>query len=117
MRIEYNARNLATGEAPLKAWYEAIETAQSVERLEEIRIAVFGKKGELAAAFAQMKSAPDDQKGLIAKELNLHKAQLTELLTQRKSTLQLLELEAAMKAEAIDVSLYSQRSQRGALHP
>ena len=39
MRIEYNARNLATGEAPLKAWYEAIETAQSVERLEEIRIA------------------------------------------------------------------------------
>ncbi len=101
----------------MKAWYEAIETAQSVERLEEIRIAVFGKKGELAAAFAQMKSAPDDQKGLIAKELNLHKSQLTTLLGERKTLLQLQELEAAMKAEAIDVSLYSQRSERGALHP
>ncbi len=101
----------------MKTWYEAIESAQSVERIEEIRIAVFGKKGELAEAFAAMKNAPDDQKALIAKELNEHKNALSVLLNDRKALLQLQELEAAMKAEAIDVTLYAPTSQRGALHP
>ena len=36
----------------LKQWYEAIDAAKSVEHLEEIRIAIFGKKGELAVQFA-----------------------------------------------------------------
>jgi phenylalanyl-tRNA synthetase alpha chain len=101
----------------LKEWYDAIKQAQSVDKLEEIRISVFGKKGVLADEFARMKSAPDDQKALIAKELNTHKNVLTNEFTARKITLQTLELQAHMKAEAIDVSMYSTKSQAGALHP
>ncbi|MBN2894968.1 MAG: phenylalanine--tRNA ligase subunit alpha [Campylobacterales bacterium] len=101
----------------MKTWYEAIESAQNVERIEEIRIAIFGKKGELAEAFAAMKNAPDDQKASIAKELNEHKNALGVLLSERKAVLQLQELEAAMKAEAIDVTLYGPTPLRGALHP
>jgi phenylalanyl-tRNA synthetase alpha chain len=101
----------------LKEWYDAIKTAESVEKIEEIRIAVFGKKGVLAAEFAKMKTAPNEEKAQIAKELNIYKSDLTSLLSERKMTLQTQELEAAMKAEAIDVSLFSQHSSRGALHP
>ena len=101
----------------MKEWYDAIKEAQSVEKLEEIRISVFGKKGVLAAEFAKMKSAANDEKAQLAKELNTHKAKLTEELTQRKMVLQTLELEAKMKAEAIDVSLYEAKSQTGGLHP
>ncbi len=101
----------------MQTWYDAINAAESVERLEEIRIAVFGKKGELAAQFAKMKSAPNDEKAAIAKALNEDKSALTALLSERKTLLQMQELEAAMKAEAIDVTLYSQRSMAGALHP
>jgi len=101
----------------LKEWYDAIKTAESVEKLEEIRIAVFGKKGVLGAEFAKMKTAPNEEKAKIAKELNIFKSDLTSLLNERKMTLQTQELEAAMKAEAIDVSLFSQYSSRGALHP
>ncbi len=101
----------------MKEWYDAIKQAQSVDKLEEIRISVFGKKGVLADEFARMKSAPDDQKALIAKELNTHKNVLTNEFTARKITLQTLELQAHMKAEAIDVSMYSTKSQAGALHP
>lgn len=101
----------------LKEWYDAIKEAQSVERIEEIRISVFGKKGVLAAEFAKMKSAPDEEKSKIAQELNTHKSALMNELQQRKSILQTLELEAHMKAEAIDVSMYSSKPESGALHP
>ena len=101
----------------MKKWYDAIKEAQSVEALEEIRISVFGKKGVLAEEFAKMKTAPNEEKGKIAKELNIHKSGLMNELTARKITLQTLELQAAMKAEAIDVSMFSANSDAGALHP
>ncbi len=101
----------------MKEWYDAIKTAQSVEKLEEIRISIFGKKGVLAAEFAKMKSAPNEEKAGIAKELNIYKSDLMSLLSERKMNLQTQELERAMKAEAIDVSLFSQQSSCGALHP
>ena len=101
----------------MKQWYEAIDAAKSVEHLEEIRIAIFGKKGELAVQFAQMKSASNEEKALIAKELNEHKVALNACLSERKTLLQTQELEAALKAESLDVSLYSQRSMSGGLHP
>ncbi|MEA3373651.1 MAG: phenylalanine--tRNA ligase subunit alpha [Campylobacterota bacterium] len=101
----------------MKEWYDAIDGADSVEKLEEIRIALFGKKGVLAAEFAKMKSAPNEEKAGIAKELNIHKGKLTAQLTERKTILQTQELERAMKEEAVDVTLYSTRSSRGALHP
>jgi len=104
-------------ETLLKEWYDKINEAQSVEKLEEIRISVFGKKGVLAAEFAKMKTAPNEEKSKIAKELNTHKTNLMSEFTARKITLQTLELQAAMKAEAIDVSLFSPTSQAGALHP
>lgn len=101
----------------MKEWYDKIKEAQSVEEIEEIRISVFGKKGVLAQEFAKMKSAPNEQKAQIAKDLNTHKSSLTNELMQRKTVLQTLELEAAMKAEAIDVTLYSSKCDAGALHP
>jgi len=101
----------------LKEWYNAIAEAQSVDKLEEIRISVFGKKGVLSSEFAKMKSAPNEQKAQIAKDLNNHKTALMSEFTARKIALQTLELQEAMKAEAIDVSLYSAKSGVGALHP
>jgi len=101
----------------LKEWYDAIKTAQSVEKLEEIRIGIFGKKGVLAKEFAKMKTAPNEEKAGIAKELNIYKSDLMSLLSECRMNLQTQELSRAMKAEAIDVSLYSQQSSRGALHP
>jgi len=104
-------------ETLLKEWYNAIENAQSVEELEEIRISVFGKKGVLAQEFIKMKSAPNEEKAQIAKELNKHKTALMDQFTAKKILLQTLELEKKMKEEAIDVSLYNARMQKGALHP
>jgi len=101
----------------LKEWYDKIEKADSVDALEAIRIAVFGKKGVLAAQFAKMKDVPNEQKGTFAKELNAHKQNLMSEFSAKKIVLQTQALQEAMKAEAIDVSLFSTKSARGALHP
>jgi len=101
----------------LTEWYDKIEKAQSVEQLEEIRISVFGKKGVLAAEFAKMKTAPNEEKAQIAKDLNNHKTALMNEFTAKKIVLQTEELKIAMQAEAIDVSLFSTNSNSGALHP
>ena len=101
----------------MKEWYTKIHEAQNVEILEEIRLSVFGKKGILAAEFAKMKTAPNEQKSQIAKELNTHKQNLMNEFTAKKIALQTQELQEAMKAEAIDVSMFSTKSSAGALHP
>ena len=101
----------------MNEWYDAIKEAQNVEKLEEIRISVFGKKGVLAEEFAKMKNATDDQKAQIAKELNTHKNALMNEFSAKKIILQTLELQEALKSEYIDVSLYGSKSQAGALHP
>lgn len=101
----------------MKEWYEKIRSADSVEGLENIRIAVFGKKGVLAEQFEKMKAVPNEEKASFAKELNAHKSELTSLFSEQKIILQTKELQEAMKAEAIDVSLYSTTSRKGALHP
>ena len=101
----------------LNEWYDAIKEVQSVEGLEEIRLSVFGKKGVLAQEFAKMKTAPNEEKAQIAKDLNTHKSTLMNEFTAKKIALQTIALQEAMKAESIDVSLYSSKSQSGALHP
>lgn len=101
----------------MKKWYDAIREAQSVESIEDIRISVFGKKGVLAEEFAKMKTASDEEKSKIAQELNHHKNEIMNELNARKIALQTVELLEAMKAEAIDVSLFSSQNQAGALHP
>ena len=101
----------------MKQWYDALEAADSVEILEELRISIFGKKGVLAAEFAKMKDIANEKKGAFAKELNIHKGKLNQLFTSKKIELETLALKEAMKAEAIDVSLFSSQTEAGALHP
>ncbi len=101
----------------MQEWYTAIQSADTIDKIEEVRLAIFGKKGIMAAEFARMKEVPDDQKGTFAKELNVHKEALNNLLLDRKLFLAMAHLEATMKLEALDVTLYSPTVERGSLHP
>ena len=101
----------------MQEWYTAIQSADTIDKIEEVRLAIFGKKGIMAAEFARMKEVPDDQKGTFAKELNVHKEALNNHLLDRKLFLAMAHLEATMKLEALDVTLHSPISERGSLHP
>ncbi len=101
----------------MEDWIDKIDAADSLDALEQIRIGLFGKKGELAKAFAAMKNVAPDEKPKVAKELNQLKQRLTKAFEEKKAALEAEALEAKLRAEAIDVSLYTPRPQSGALHP
>ncbi len=94
-----------------------IKNATSLEKLEEVRIEIFGKKGILAAEFAKLKTIPNEQKKDFAKQLNEKKAALTKLFEQKKKELEAKALQEQLKSEALDLSLFSYESKTGALHP
>ena len=97
--------------------FSRINGAISTAELEEIRIAVMGKKGILTARFAELKNCDETQKKELAKELNLLKVEFEKALANKKEELSLRELQEKLQAQKIDVSLFSASNFRGSNHP
>ncbi len=96
---------------------EKIGECSTLDELEKVRVEIFGKKGALAAEFAKLKSVPGPEKKAFAEGLNRQKAELQSLFDGKMEEIKALELARRLKSEAIDVSLYSGITQKGALHP
>lgn len=97
--------------------FSRINGAITTAELEEIRIAVMGKKGILTARFAELKNCDETQKRALAKELNLLKVKFEKALANKKEELSLRELQEKLQAQKIDVSLFSASNFRGSNHP
>lgn len=97
--------------------FSRINGAITTAELEEIRIAVMGKKGILTARFAELKNCDETQKKALAKELNLLKVEFEKALANKKEELSLRELQEKLQAQKIDVSLFSTSNFRGSNHP
>lgn len=97
--------------------FSRINGAITTTELEEIRIAVMGKKGILTARFAELKNCDETQKKALAKELNLLKVEFEKALANKKEELSLRELQEKLQAQKIDVSLFSASNFRGSNHP
>ncbi|ADV45598.1 phenylalanine--tRNA ligase subunit alpha [Nitratifractor salsuginis] len=96
---------------------QKIAQASTLEALEKVRIEIFGKKGILAAEFAKLKDVPGPEKKAFAEGLNRKKAQLQARFDERLSALKEARLQEQLKAEALDVTMYSGFGEKGALHP
>jgi len=96
---------------------EKIVQADSLEALEIVRIELFGKKGIMAAQFAKMKDIPGPDKKAFAEGLNSQKSELQAIFDTQLEKLKSVAMEMRLKAEAIDVSLYSGSGEKGSLHP
>ncbi|NPA27765.1 MAG: phenylalanine--tRNA ligase subunit alpha [Epsilonproteobacteria bacterium] len=101
----------------MKELESKIKEAKSLEELDRVRVEIFGKKGVLSKEFAKLKEIANDKKKEFAKELNLKKEALFSLFEKKKEELENYELQKRLKAEAVDLSLYSYETPKGALHP
>lgn len=63
-----------------------IETAQSAEELEQLRIKLLGKKSELVETSKQLSTLTHEEKRTKGAELNKIKEEITTLLEQKKNT-------------------------------
>ena len=98
-------------------WLNKINSADSLETLENIRIELLGKKGELTLEFAKLKDVPNDQKKQFAQDLNEKKSAYTKALEEKKEILQNQALNAKLENEKIDVTKFSWSENIGATHP
>lgn len=101
----------------MKALEEKIIQASSLEALEKVRVEVFGKKGALATEFAKLKDVPPAEKKDFAQNLNTQKEALQALFDEQYAKVKKIEIEQMLEAQKIDVSLYSNLSNKGSLHP
>lgn len=94
----------------------AIEAARGTSALDEVRVQVMGKSGELTKYLRQMGQVAKEERAEVGKAVNAVRAAVEEALDQRKRALAADELEASIKSSAVDVTLPGRAQQMGARH-
>lgn len=82
-----------------------IAAASTSSELEQVRIAVLGKKGSLTQVLRSMGQVPQAERASFGAQANTARKAVEEALERRASELRQGELEAAIKAGAVDVTL------------
>ncbi len=102
-------------------WIESalaqIKNAKDLIDLEAIRVSILGKKGKLTEEFSRLKSVANEQKKDFAKSLNVAKERIESALDLAKQKISRDLLEAQLKSEKIDTSLFSPNVVQGHSHP
>lgn len=96
---------------------EAVRSAEDPNDLEQIRVRLLGRKGELTGLLRGMGSVPAQERPHIGKLVNELRDELETLLRQRKDELAAVALEARLQDEVIDVTLPGTGPVLGRKHP
>ena len=94
-----------------------IEEAGALEKLNDIRVAYLGKKGELTSVLKGMKDVAPEDRPRVGQMVNDVRALLEERLENAKTVLARAAREEQMSKEEIDVTLPSQKAEIGHKHP
>jgi len=96
---------------------QAIEQAQDIPGLEQLRIQYLGKKGSLTDLLKGLGKLDPSERPQAGASINAAKVQVQDALEARKLTLSAAAEVTQQKAEAVDVTLPGRRQSSGGLHP
>ena len=113
------------GEQFMKAQLEAIklqamtdlDNATTPAALEDLRVKLLGKKGELTAVLKQMGKLAPEERPIMGQIANAVRAEIEEKLETRKVAINAAVLEQKLAEEAIDVTIPGQTVTLGHQHP
>ena len=97
--------------------FEALEQAKASADLEELRVRLLGKKGELTAVLKMMGKLSPEDRPVMGQLANSVRAAIEEKLETRKAELAAAALEAKLAAEALDVTVPGTSRPLGHKHP
>ncbi len=92
-------------EALLEAALKDIEASEDLAGLDGLRVRYLGKKGLVTQRLKTLGSLPPDERKAAAQALNQGKGRLQGAIEARKARLEAERLEAAIRAQAVDVTL------------
>ncbi|MBO5197961.1 MAG: phenylalanine--tRNA ligase subunit alpha [Lachnospiraceae bacterium] len=94
-----------------------IEACADMDKLNEIRVAFLGKKGELTNIMKSLKDATAEERPKLGMMINEARAEIEEKLSEKKDAFAKKLREEKMKAETIDVTLPAKKPMMGHRHP
>ena len=94
-----------------------IDASDALEKLNEIRVAYLGKKGELTTVLKSMKDVAPEERPKVGQMVNEARALIEEQLEETKTALARKAREEQMKREVIDVTLPAKKANIGHSHP
>ena len=95
----------------------ALEAANTPAQLEDLRVKVLGKKGELTAVLKQMGKLSAEERPIMGQIANSIRAEIEEKLEPRKNDINAALLEAKLQAESVDVTIPGESIKLGHAHP
>ncbi|MBE5040451.1 phenylalanine--tRNA ligase subunit alpha [Ructibacterium gallinarum] len=96
---------------------EALNHAETLAQLEELRIQYLGKKGELTAVMKGMGKLSSEERPVIGQLANEVRSEIEQALEERKSVLEAEAEAAKLQQETIDVTMPGRRRPKGKKHP
>ncbi len=100
-----------------KKSFEAIGSAEGLEALNEIRVNILGKKGELTSILKSMKDVSPEDRPKVGQMVNEVRAEIENRMTEAKNKFEKDAMERKLKSEKIDVTLPAKKISVGHRHP
>ena len=94
-----------------------IEDSGELSKLNDVRVAFLGKKGELTAVLKGMKDVKPEDRPVVGQLVNETRESIEKKLEETKRKLEAKEMENRLKHEVIDVTLPAKKNLVGHRHP
>ena len=94
-----------------------IQNSEGLEKLNEVRVAFLGKKGELTAVLKGMKDVLPEDRPKVGQWVNETRESIEKLIEETKNKMEAAERDFRMKQEVIDVTLPAKKNRVGHRHP
>ena len=96
---------------------DSIDRAGDLNALNDVRVSVLGKKGELTAVLKGMKDVAPEDRPKVGQMVNDARSEIENRMEQVKQSLEGGRLEQQLKEEVIDVTLPARKAEVGHRHP
>lgn len=94
-----------------------IQESDALDKLNDVRVAFLGKKGELTAVLKGMKDIQPEERPLVGQWVNETREAIEKLLEESKTKLEAALMEQRLREEVIDVTLPAKKQEIGHRHP
>ena len=100
-----------------KKAFSEIENAAELSALNDVRVAILGKKGEMTAILKGMKDVSPEERPKVGAMVNEAREAIEAKLAEAKQKLEAKEMEMKLATETIDVTLPAKKNKIGHRHP
>lgn len=96
---------------------QEIMNSDGLEKLNDVRVAFLGKKGELTAVLKGMKDVLPEERPKVGQWVNETRESIEKLIEETKNKMEAAERDIRLKQEVIDVTLPAKKNRVGHRHP